>query len=103
MSRLNSSRTRDCAADDERALELRRLRAPARVGVGDRAKEVVERADRSREERGGAPNQVALDAIDVDAIRHDEPRVTRDLREIALEQERDLAGMRRPHDQRETH
>jgi hypothetical protein len=65
--------------------------------------EIVERTDRSREERRCAPDQIALDPVDVEPVRNDEPGLSRKLREKTFEQQSDLAGVRRTHDQRETH
>ena len=51
----------------------------------------------------GADDQVALDPIDVDPVRYDEPRIMLEHREIALQKQRNLADVRRPGDERETH
>ena len=68
--------------------------------------EIVERPDPAREQRRPAAEEVALDPFDVAAVRDDEPgiapaRIERG--EIPLEKQRDLAGVGRPHDERERH
>ena len=69
----------------------------------DVPEEVVERPDRAGEKRRTASEQVTLDAIDVDAVRDDEPRVALEHVEEALQEQRDLAGVSRSDDERETH
>ena len=73
------------------------------VTRGDVTEEVVEGPDRAREQRRTAPDQVTLDAIDVDAVRDDEPGIALEHVEVALQEQRDLAGVRRPDDERESH
>ena len=67
------------------------------------AKQVVEGPDRAGEKCRAAPNQVTLDPVDVDPIRDDEPGIAFEHVEIAPQEQRDLADVRRPHDERETH
>ena len=101
--RSSSSTSGHRASDCQAALRIRRDRRPFASVVGDRAKEVVEGADRAREERRAASDQVALDTIDVEPIRDDQPRVTLERSDVALQKQRDLAGVSRPHDERESH
>ena len=93
----------DGAADRERALCV--ARDPSLLGkpCGDVLEKIVERPDSPAHERGPPTQQIALDALDVRPVRHDEPRLAVELREIALEEQRDLAGVRRPDDEREAH
>jgi len=55
----------DDAADEEPALRVGRDRARVGAAAGELAEEVVEGADRAAEERTGAAQEVALDALDV--------------------------------------
>ena len=48
------------------------------------AKNVVERADRAREQRAGAQQQIALDPVDVRSVRDDQERILVDRREVSL-------------------
>jgi hypothetical protein len=100
------------ATDCERALRLGRDRplvVPAErvTPASDVLEEVVERADPAAEERCSTPKQVAFDPFDVPPVRYDEPRVERRIDvqglEIPIEKQRNLAGVRRPHDERERH
>ena len=50
-----------------------------------------------------AREQVALDAVDVRRVRHDQDRFVVEARQIALEQERDFARVRRPCEEGEPH
>ena len=65
--------------------------------------QVVERPDRAAEEAATAGEQVALDAVDVRRIRHDQCRFVVEARQVAVEQVRDLARVGRPCEQGETH
>ena len=47
--------------------------------------------------------QIALDAIDVRRIGHDQYRLVVETRQIALEQERDFARVRRPGEEGQPH
>jgi hypothetical protein len=91
------------AARDEGPLGV--ARHGTRVGVGEREllEDVVERSDRAGEQRTGPAEQIALDPLDVRPVRHDQHRIAVDRIEVTLEETRDLAGLRRPHDQCETH
>ena len=73
------------------------------VRQGEPLEQRVERADRSREEPVAPPDELAFGPIDLGSIRDDEPRIAIDLLDEPVEQERDLAGMRRPDDEGETH
>src|SRR5581483_6441284 len=73
-------RLREHAPDDERALRVRDRPAAA----GDPLEDVVERADRAREERRTAGEQLALDALDIRSVRHDEHGLPLDGGEIAV-------------------
>ena len=90
-------------ADEQRPLDLTRDRTRRRAGVRDALEQVVEGADRAGQKGAAAPQQVALDPVDVRPDRHDEHRVAIERSEVALEQERDLAGMSRPHDEGKRH
>ena len=92
------------APDDQRALGVGRD-AAARPGRRGRA-----RANRSSkvpivaaEEAAERAEQVALDAVDVRRVRHDQCRFVGEARQIALEQERHLARVGRPCQQGESH
>ena len=95
--------TSDRAPNGERALGLGGDRKRIVGTFGDRPEQVVEGPDGAREERRTTPDQVTLDAIDVDPVRDDEPRIAFEDGEVALQEQRDLADMRRPHDKRKTH
>ena len=96
-------RRRDHTPEGQHALGIRGDIRSIATAFADVAEEIVERPDGAGEERGGSPNQVTLDAIDVDAVRDDEPRVALEHVDVALQEQRDLAGVSRPHDERETH
>ena len=70
---------------------------------GRGAEEVVEGADRPAEERSGAAKEVALDALDVRAARHDEDRLAVDRCQVTLEQELDFPGVCRAGEQGQWH
>ena len=55
------------------------------------------------EEAAAAREQVPLDAVDVRRVRHDQCRFVGEARQIALEKQRDLARVRRPCEQGESH
>ena len=93
----------DRTAYRERALNVRRDRHSMARSVGQVAKQVIERADHARQQRRSSPHEVSLDAIDVDPVRNDEPRITLEHVEIPLQKQGDLADVRRPDDERETH
>ena len=74
-----------------------------RVDARELAEEVVERPDGAREQRRPPLDEVTLDAVDVDAVRDDEPRLPLEHVQVALQEQRDLADVSRPQDERETH
>src|SRR3954453_4415776 len=82
-------------ADEEGLLQASELPASDRRPGSEPAKEVVERTDRAAQQRRTPGQQLALHAIDVRPVRHDElrlppvPRVEHG--EIEVEQELDLA------------
>ena len=62
-----------------------------RLGVTrDVLEHIVEGADRAADERAGARQQLALGAVDVRPVRHDQDRIGFERGQVALEQERDL-------------
>ena len=91
------------ARRDERALCPGRDRPAARIAAGDPFEQVVEGADRAAEQAPGALEQVALRPVDVRPIRHDQKRLVVQARQIALEQERDLARICGPDDEAQRH
>ena len=50
-----------------------------------------------------AGGELPLDAVDVDAVRDDQPGIAVERVDEPLQQERDLTGVRRPDDEREPH
>ena len=74
----------DRAPDDERTLRIRCHGPPGVVLRREAREEVVEGSDAAGEEAAGAPEQVALDPVDVRSIRHDEIRVVVDACQVAL-------------------
>ena len=93
----------ESAADDQHPLRVADDRSRAVTAEREVTEEIVERPDRAVQERAGPAEQVALDAVDVRRVRHDQNRIAFDLREIALEEAGDLAGLGRPDDECETH
>jgi hypothetical protein len=94
----------DRSPHHERALRLGRLGHPVEAPVvRDPAEDVVERPDRPREQRRPATKEVTFDAVDLGAIRNDEPRAALEHACVALEKQRDLAGVSRSDDERQTH
>ena len=100
-------RAADRVPDRKRALNLRGNRPVRGIVADDVLEEVVERPDVAREQRPPAAQEVALDPLDVRTVRDDEPGiapgVTLERDEIALEEQRNFAGVGRPHDERERH
>ena len=110
-------RSRRCRAErDSRSATLRRARGGRSACAARRwrpaaapdrrdkpSEEVVERADRAAEEAAGAREQIALDAVDVRRVRHDQIRLVVEARQIALEQKRDFARVCRPREEGEPH
>ena len=96
-------RERQHPARDERPLRVARDRSHVVGAERELSEDVVERADRAGEQRPGSLQEIAFDPVDVGAVRDDQDRVAFDLREVSLEQARDLAGLRRPDDEGERH
>ena len=91
------------APHDEDPLGIRQNASPLGVARRDRGEEVVEGPDPAREERAGACEQLALDALDVRPAWHDQERLALERGQIPVEQELDLAGVRGPDDEAEGH
>ena len=87
------------AAHDERPLRVGRDRTLLGIAADQAPEQVVERADRAAEQAAAAREQVALDAVDVRRVRHDQSRLVVEARQIALQEERDFARMRRPREE----
>ena len=92
----------DGGPDDQLSLRIGDDRAGGTAVAGDAPEEVVERADVSGEERAPASQELALDALDVRPVRHDEHRISLECVQVALEEQGHLAGVRRPREQRQT-
>ena len=73
------------------------------IAAGEAPEEIVEGADRAGEQAAAAPEQVALDPVDIRRVRHDQSRLVVEARQIALQQERDFARMRRPCEEGQPH
>ena len=95
--------SRQHAPRDERALSVARDRAGVRHAERELAEDVVERPDRAGEQGSRPLQEIPLDPVDVRPVRDDQDRIALDLREVSLEQARDLAGLRRPDDKGERH
>ena len=93
----------DHPPDDHRALRFADESPAEPVSTRKRLEQRVERADRAREQPSLAPDELALDALDVAAVGDDQPGIAVDRRDEAVEQRRDLARMCRTDDERETH
>ena len=93
----------DRAPDRERALRVGRDRAAVRIARRDLLEEIVEGPDAAAEQRAAASEEIPFDPLHVAAGGDDEPRIAVERGEIALEEQRNLAGMRRPDDEREPH
>src|SRR5439155_8474666 len=63
----------------------------------------VECPDLTADERAGVAEQIALDTVDVRRVRHDQDRVAIERVQIAVEQALDLARIRGPGEQGQTH
>ena len=94
---------RDRTPRRERALCIARDTTPFGISRHDLLEEIVERTDVAGKQRRPASQKVALDALDVGSIGYHEPGIAFEHVEIAPEEQGDLAGMRRPDDERETH
>jgi hypothetical protein len=111
MSRRAGIPVERCAADDtadeERLLHASELRTGVRGPERESTKQIVEGDDRAAEQRGTARQQLELDPVDVRPVRHDEHRLDPvrgvEYGEIAVEQEPDLARIRRARDEAERH
>ena len=73
------------------------------AGAGEEGEQRVERADGAGEQRSLSARELSLDAIDVDAIRDDQPGIAVEGVDEPVEQKRDLPGVCRADDERETH
>ena len=93
----------DDPPNDHRALRFAHQPPAEPVATRERLEERVERADRAREQPSLAPNELALDPLDVAAVRDDQPGIAVDRGDETVEKRRDLSGMRRTDDERETH
>ena len=71
--------------------------------AGEEREQRVERADGAREQRSAPAGELALDPVDIDAVRDDEPGITIEGSDEPVEQKRNLAGMCRADHERETH
>ena len=94
-------RLRDRGADDQLALGIGRDREVRAPGAGDLLEEVVEGPDPARQQRSARRQQLALDALDVRSVRHDQDRISVERAQIALEEQRNLARVRGPSKQRQ--
>ena len=90
------------AAYDQRPLGVAQ-RAPVPVLAREPPEEVVERPDRAAEQAAAACEQIALDAVDVRRVRHDQCRFVVEARQVPVEQERDFARVGRPCKEGEPH
>ncbi len=88
----------DGAAGRKLALDLGRD-ALATARIGDVLEEIVERPDVPPEKSRSPANEIPLDPFDVRPVRHDEPGVALEAREKAVEEQRDLARVRRADDE----
>ena len=79
------------------------LRIAERAGdwtaAGEEREQRVERANRAREQRSTPAGELALDPVDIDAVRDDEPGITIEGSDEPVEQKRNLAGMCRADDE----
>src|SRR5262249_26016618 len=73
------------------------------VPARDPLEDVVERADRTADQRAGLGEQLTLGPVDVRPVRHDQNRIGTEGGQVALEQERDLARVRGPCEQAQRH
>ena len=70
-----------------------------RAATGKKGEERVERPDGAGEQRSAATRKLSFDAVDIEAIRDDQPRIAVECVGEPVEQERDLAGVRRADDE----
>ncbi len=73
------------------------------VAVGEAREQVVERRHPAADDRLAAGEEIPPNALRLGSVGHEQNRVARDVRGIAVEQEGDLAGIRRPRKQRQRH
>ena len=90
-------------AQQQPTLRIGEYRAMVAVAARDAGEQVVERADGAAHDRLAARHEVVLHALNLRPVRDDEHRIPRDVRRIAVEQEGDLAGVRRPREQCQRH
>ena len=96
-------RRRDGRPERERLLDVGGNR-PCLGGPGrDALEDAVERRDRAAEKRRRAAQELPLGPVDVRAVRHDENRVLVERGQVPIEQQLDLARVRRPGEQRQPH
>ena len=96
-------RAREHAPHDQSALRLGRDRARGGIGARQLLEQVREGADRTAEQGRRALQQIALDSVDVRAIRHDQNRVLVERGQIAVEKGRHLARVGRAGEKRQRH
>ena len=87
---------RDRGADDELPLGIGHHRPVGAAVAGEPLEEIVEGPDPAREERAAPGEELALDPLDVRPVGHDEHRIAVERVQVALEEQRNLAGVRRP-------
>ena len=97
------ARLAECAPDDQGALRVGRDGTMLAAVSREPSEEVVERPDLAAEQGSARGQEVALDSVDVRPVRHDQEGLVRKLGQVALEQERHLARIRGPGEQREGH
>ena len=73
------------------------------VAVRDAGEQVVERPHVSAHDSLSAVDEIALHALDLGPVGHDEHGLPRDVRRVAVEQKGDLAGVRGPREQCQRH
>ncbi len=91
------------ASQQQPALGVRKHSTVVAVAAGDAGEQVVERAHGAADERLAARDEIPLDALNLRPVRDDEHGLPRDVGRIAVEQESDLAGVRRPREQCQRH
>ena len=82
---------RNSRADDQLPLRIGRDRVARAACARDALEDVVERPDVAREQRPALCEELALDALDVRPVRHDEHRITVERAQIALQEQGHLA------------
>ncbi len=99
LERRRGNRSPRC----QRPLRPTRDGEPLWITEGDVLEEIVEGADAARKQRRSAREEISLDALDVTPVGDDQPRIALEHVEVALEEQGNLAGMRRPDDERKAH